>query len=1142
MRLGRRSVLIAVNLVAGAERGERGQLQAGHDGVVLHEHKRADRRERGRSAPAGPAPAQGIDLGALGRYDRSVLAVRLGLLCFSVVLASLAGGSRARAQELVYPRRPSQTNVRYADFDWKYIDVHLTKGKTPTLTFPGGSRLHAGVFRPPAAGAAWEWPSLRQAPLTRGGESSSNAATQGAPSAAMPLSGKKASAGTAGAGGVRLYFYENERSIAERAAASIEDSYRYLSSEFGYSPAQTFAYFLYASYIEFLQTDLFPLQEGVLGVTSPESLEVTLPYFGDARMFHDVSTHELAHEFTIQKVRSATHKADVLGSPLDVMPLWFIEGLAEYYAKRGIDDEAEMFVRDILVNPKREHDYVLGSFWEDRLGSGLWTYKVGQVRCAFLEETYGKGTIQRILDKSPLLLQQDEDDELMDFPRLVSKITGASAASVAARFERWVKKRTFRTFLDAKHDRSHFTTMRRTDGIVQSLAASPSGELVLYRSIDPDTGQNHLYLFDRRSPDDDEVVAADGVPGFETLHPVAGRNFDLTDHELSFVAQDAGADAIYLQRLVVSTLPTACENVETRRCGYETDIELGKRTRYAVTERGIAAVEALALSPDGTRIAFVGLHQNGQKDLFVLARGEGDGYQLTQLTFDVYAERSVAWGNDGIVFNSDATGHGKYNLFRIDPAAPGKVVRLTTEARDELDPEVLPDGRVMFVAYDASGANLYEVRGVTVVKQTDVATGLFDVAPGPDGTVWALHHYGADRRPVRISRERFLQVPIVTAPDALPPQAPGVRSLSAARAYDPLLVENWKLGSIFLLAGFSGDSIFGELMATATDRLRDHGLLLRLATFGEAQLTDANLMYVNQEQRVIWGAGLFTDIRSRIDRLFEQSDDLWFVSWERYFGAEALARYPLSRFLFLQGSVSAGGTEYFLLDDTRHALSKPDESFASHNLYAPWLVANDRLRFQTEGGLALGYSSVGLHRATGPIRGNSFLLSLGVGTQPWHDVTYQQLRFDAERYFPITGAVNFFLRGGAGSTFGHERAPQYYLSSFHTLRGVPFGDTDYLLGREFFFTTAELQFPILEFVSFPLIDLEGVLGADFGAVSDTLDTIWRRRLFDLVFGLNLGFGPIVLQLHFGQPIDIGPITPPNDGDLTFNLSLNWRYQ
>ena len=134
---------------------------------------------------------------------------------------------------------------------------------------------------------------------------------------------------------------------------------------------------------------------------------------------------------------------------------------------------------------------------------------------------------------------------------------------------------------------------------------------------------------------------------------------------------------------------------------------------------------------------------------------------------------------------------------------------------------------------------------------------------------------------------------------------------------------------------------------------------------------------------------------------------------------------------------------------------------------------------------------------------------------------YQQTRLDAEQYFPIIGAANLMLRGAAGITVGDERAPQYYLSSFHTLRGVPFGDTDFLLGREFFYSTVELQFPIVTFSEFPLIDLEGVLAADFGGVGDGAEGVWEHRVFDLVFGFNLGFAPIVLRVHFAQPIDIG---------------------
>jgi hypothetical protein len=116
----------------------------------------------------------------------------------------------------------------------------------------------------------------------------------------------------------------------------------------------------------------------------------------------------------------------------------------------------------------------------------------------------------------------------------------------------------------------------------------------------------------------------------------------------------------------------------------------------------------------------------------------------------------------------------------------------------------------------------------------------------------------------------------------------------------------------------------------------------------------------------------------------------------------------------------------------------------------------------------------------------------------------------------------------------------FSLGPRRTLRGVPYGDTDFLLGQEFFCSTLELQFPIATFIEFPLVDLEGVLGADFGGAGHGALGVWERRVLDLVFGVNLGFAPIVLRFHFAQPINIG-VKVPNAEDLTFNLSMVWRY-
>jgi hypothetical protein len=343
-------------------------------------------------------------------------------------------------------------------------------------------------------------------------------------------------------------------------------------------------------------------------------------------------------------------------------------------------------------------------------------------------------------------------------------------------------------------------------------------------------------------------------------------------------------------------------------------------------------------------------------------------------------------------------------------------------------------------------------------------------------------------------------------------------------------------------------------------------VILSASVFGSFDLTDAELTYVNQEQRLIWGLGVFHDASALFDETFERSDELSFVSYQRFFGVTALARWPFSRFLYVQGELSTGAAEYFVTEEKAEALAscgrsmsttamrartvcpKPDEmtpmgqppEFADRDLLTPWEDENEGLRFNNEGGISVGHSTIGYHRATGPISGNALLLSHSVGIQPFDGVAYQQTRVDAEQYLQIIGPVNFMMRGAFGTTFGDRHAPQYFLSSFHTLRGVPFGDTDYLLGREFFYSTAELQFPLVTFVEFPLIDLEGVLATDFGGVGDGFVGMWRRRVLDFVFGFNLGFAPLVLRIHFAQPVGIGaPV--PNARDLTFNLSLAWRY-
>ncbi len=1125
---------------------------------------------------------------------------------------------QAFAQVFVYPRRPNKSQVRYFEFDWQHVDI-LVGPEADTsraddldrrVKEPQTGPKDASPSDSPHVPTRGEAPPAPDAPPSEPSPSPEGAPLQVAPSETPAQPGGAGGEGTPAAdstrapapgpapgpavretdapfgprtlapatspkellgaktGGVRLFFYERERDIAERAAAQIVSSYAYLVGQFDYVPTQTFPYILYSSYQEFLQTNLFPLQEGTLGVTSPVDLKLTLPYFGDHQLFEHVSTHEMAHQFTIQKVRTATEAAGIWGEPLGAMPLWFIEGIAEYYAQRGIDPEAEMLVRDLVVNPDFELGFVLLDFFEDRPWSFLWTYKMGQIRAAFIEERYGKGTLQRILAESPRLVGTvNGQPPVENFRALVSRLTGQRPQQISSEFEAWLKRRAYSSYLAAEQGAA---TVEPIEGLgvehVDALQVSPDGNLLLLRSMDPTTARSRLTLFDWRAPMQDKLVVVDGVPGSESLHPVWGRNFDLTGNKLVFVAESRGADVLYVQDIEhaaerMSRPPTVVETQDvvspSTMAGvsptqttekevlpalapetWDVRLKLGKRRKIELKRHGLLAAYAPVFSPDGGQIAFIGFRQEGLRDVYLLTPDEGaqDGYSLTRLTEDDYAERELAWGRDGLVFTSDATSHGFYNLFRVRPEAPGELERLTTEARDHQDPTVLSDGRILFSAWATGRADVHEVQEGAVVRRTDLTTGLFDLSRGPGGSVWGLLHRSGRRVPVRLPSKGLLTLESHPQPAAEPARELHKRPLEGAVPYQALRPKNWELGPPFGFIGAGAGGIVGQVVASAADKLRNHALLLNVAVLGSFDLTDGYLVYLNQERRLTWGAGLFQSLVYRQDQTF---DDFGFPSAERFYGALGSVRYPFNRFVYMQGDLSVGGVSYFLFPFTERELGDPALNPRRENLLPQWYAQNAGPRLQTEATVRWGYDTV-RYSLGGPIAGSSFLLEGSSAYQPVQNEIFGTVRMDAERYFPLFGRTHFFLRTGLGTTLGGRLARQFYLSSFDTLRGIPFGRTEWLIGRHFGFATGELQVPLNAIIRVAILtDIEAIAGVDFGGVGQTPGEIWDRRVLAPVVGVNFGLGPLILRLHFARPIDTGSPAglPAPRGEWVTNFSI-----
>ncbi|HZA13731.1 MAG TPA: tolB protein precursor protein, partial [Myxococcaceae bacterium] len=186
----------------------------------------------------------------------------------------------APAQVFVYPRRPNKSQVRYYDFDWRHVDILVGPEADTSRADEMQRRIGPATPRPPDPPPQGTPTDAPLAPRSQASEGpaqpppSEPPPPPATPPDEAPFSERtlpvvrdpKELLGGRGGGGMRLFFYEREREVAERAAALIVHSYVYLVGQFNYVPTETFPYILYSSYQEFLQTNLFPLQEGTLGV------------------------------------------------------------------------------------------------------------------------------------------------------------------------------------------------------------------------------------------------------------------------------------------------------------------------------------------------------------------------------------------------------------------------------------------------------------------------------------------------------------------------------------------------------------------------------------------------------------------------------------------------------------------------------------------------------------------------------------------------------------------------------------------------------------------------------------------------------------------------------------------------------------
>src|SRR5262245_4197203 len=188
-----------------------------------------------------------------------------------------------------------------------------------------------------------------------------------------------------------VYFYPEEKEAAEQAARMAERWYLRLSRILGHEFAQRQPLILYASHGHFQQTNTVggPPGEGTGGVTEAYKRRVVLPMAASLAETDHVLGHELVHAF--QYAMTGQGKSGVSAGALE-MPLWFIEGMAEYLSLGPVDPQTAMWMRDAARREKLPTIHQLG-------GSRYFPYRYGQALWAYLAGRYGDDIFRQMLTR-----------------------------------------------------------------------------------------------------------------------------------------------------------------------------------------------------------------------------------------------------------------------------------------------------------------------------------------------------------------------------------------------------------------------------------------------------------------------------------------------------------------------------------------------------------------------------------------------------------------------------------------------------------------------------------------------------------------------------------------------------------------------
>jgi hypothetical protein len=884
-----------------------------------------------------------------------------------------------------------------------------------------------------------------------------------------------------------IYYYPEMKDLAERGAAFAEEAYDHLEVKFNHTLGGRVPLIFYSSHLHFQQTNTTGgfIPEGIGGFFEFLKGRVVIPADGSMAQFRHVIRHELVHVFMHSKV---TRVLTDHRKPQDrYPPLWFVEGLAEYWSTTW-DSQAEMVMRDAVVS-----DIVVGLDDMDRIYGSFLMYKEGQNALAYLGKTYGE-------EKVLLLMENYWKDASF------SEVLKLTVGKDYKRFdEGWLyslKKQYFPLFGD--FDSPSRVTRRITE---EGFSAKPtvyerdSTRTVLY--VGNRSGYTSIYArsLDEQDPRAPDTLLVEGekTDELEAFHPFRSRIDASRSGLLAFVTKSGENDVLHLYSLA--------------------EREIVKTFRFA----SIVSIGSVSWAPDGKRVVFTGIDMAGNNDLYIL---NTETETLQRLTNDLYDDRDPAWspGGDKIAFSSDRTPYGKdgsYNLFLYD-LNTNSIEYLTCGKENSGSPAWSRDGSMLAFTSDVDG-----VQNIWIMKM-----GPGGSAPLPGGssslrspwrTMTRVTHFissafdpawtsSGDLVFTTFERFRF-QLRSIQNVRSVADTSTDLRFVTLFDKQNP-----WELSSLsgsselkrfryqgdytldFAQSAISTDPVFGTsggAVLGLSDVLGDdqyYFLIYNTAQTQDELLSSFNIAIsrLSLSQRANYAYGIYRFNGRRYD--LGDRDQFFY---ERVYGAYVALSYPFTSFERIETSVSLSNSNKELdisLESRRALLLSNSISYTHDNtLWGP----------------------------TGPLDGSRFHLLLAYTSDIQHsNVNYYSVIADYRHYFRLGSRSAFASRFWVFWNDGKE-SRRFVMGGSWDLRGY---DLWSVRGEKLWLTSQELRIPFVDQLAIQLpfggIAFSSIRGAAFFDAGGAWDTEYIETLGSLGFGLRMNLGGVlVLRYDIGKRIE-----------------------